>query len=102
MNPAMNPVGIAITVEDPSWTAALPEAEALVERMALAALAMGGTLWAVQARLEPWLTAHGLFERLAGLVLLGLAGFLVYALLALALGLVRRSDLGRLRRRKAD
>ncbi len=39
MNPAMNPVGIAITVEDPSWTAALPEAEALVERMALAALA---------------------------------------------------------------
>ena len=39
MNPAMNPVAIAVTVEDPSWTAALPEAEALVERMALAALA---------------------------------------------------------------
>nr|WP_211104983.1 murein biosynthesis integral membrane protein MurJ [Azospirillum formosense] len=69
-------------------------------RMAIAALAMGGTLWLVQTQLSSWLTAHGLFERLGGLVLLGLAGLLVYAVLAVALGLLRRSDLGRLRRRR--
>lgn len=34
----MNPTTIAISVEDESWTVALPEAEAIVERMALAAL----------------------------------------------------------------
>lgn len=34
----MNPTTIAITVEDESWTQAVPEAETLVERMALAAL----------------------------------------------------------------
>ncbi|MNW17628.1 hypothetical protein D3C71_2168770 [compost metagenome] len=68
--------------------------------MAIAALAMGGTLWLVQTQLSPWLTAHGLFERLGGLVLLGLAGLLVYAVLAVALGLLRRSDLGRFRRRR--
>ena len=69
-------------------------------RMALAAVAMGVALWAAQERLSPWLTAHGLFERLGGLVLLGAAGMLVYAVMALLLGLVRRSDLGRLRRRR--
>lgn len=35
----MNPTTIAIAVEDPSWTAALPEVEAVAERMAVAALA---------------------------------------------------------------
>nr|WP_211114223.1 murein biosynthesis integral membrane protein MurJ [Azospirillum rugosum] len=69
-------------------------------RMALAAVAMGVALWAAQERLSPWLTVHGLFERLAGLVLLGAAGMLVYAVMALLLGLVRRSDLGRIRRRR--
>ncbi|WP_244439392.1 polysaccharide biosynthesis C-terminal domain-containing protein [Azospirillum baldaniorum] len=69
-------------------------------RMAIAALAMGGTLWLVQTQLSSWLTAHSLFERLGGLVLLGLAGLLVYAVLAVALGLLRRSDLGRFRRRR--
>lgn len=37
----MNPTTIAIAVEDESWTQAVPDAEALVERMALAALAGG-------------------------------------------------------------
>lgn len=37
----MNPTTIAIAVEDESWTAALPDAETLVERMALAALEGG-------------------------------------------------------------
>lgn len=37
----MNPTTIAIAVEDESWTSALPDAETLVERMALAALEDG-------------------------------------------------------------
>ena len=47
------------------------------------------------------LAASGLFERLTALVLLGAIGLLVYAIAAVALGLVRRSDLSRLRRRRA-
>lgn len=34
----MNPTTIALSIEDESWTAAVPDAEALIERMALAAL----------------------------------------------------------------
>lgn len=68
-------------------------------RMAVAALAMGAAMWAAQAPLAPWLGAHALFERLGGLVLLGAAGFAVYGLLTVALGLLRPSDLRRLRRR---
>jgi len=45
-----------------------------IPRMALATLAMGGTLWLVQERLSPWLTSNALLERLGGLVLLGVAG----------------------------
>lgn len=69
-------------------------------RMAAAAAAMGGTLWLVQERLSVWLTAATLPERLGGLVLLGLAGLAVYGIAAVALGLLRRSDLARLRRRR--
>ncbi|RJF84092.1 murein biosynthesis integral membrane protein MurJ [Azospirillum cavernae] len=70
-------------------------------RMALAAGAMGGALWLAQERLSPWLTANGLFERMAALILLCLVGLLVYGVAAAALGLVRPSDLSRLRRRRA-
>ena len=69
-------------------------------RMAAAGAAMGAALWLAQERLSPWLTAAGLFERLAALVLLGAVGLLVYAVAAVALGLVRWSDLSRLRRRR--
>jgi putative peptidoglycan lipid II flippase len=62
---------------------------------------MGGALWLAQERLSPWLTANGLFERMAALLLLCLAGLLVYGAAAAALGLVRPSDLSRLRRRRA-
>lgn len=68
-------------------------------RMALAAGAMGGALWLAQDRLSPWLTAHGLFERMVALTLLCVVGLLVYGAAAAALGLVRPSDLSRLRRR---
>lgn len=70
-------------------------------RMALAAAAMAGALWLAAARLAPWLDSLHAVERLGGLSLLALAGLAVYGVAALALGLVRRSDLGRLRRRRA-
>ncbi|ALG73487.1 multidrug transporter MurJ [Azospirillum thiophilum] len=70
-------------------------------RMALAAAAMAGALWLAAARLAPWLDSLHAVERLGGLSLLALAGLAVYGVAALVLGLVRRSDLGRLRRRRA-
>lgn len=70
-------------------------------RMAAAAALMGGALWLAQDALSPWLTASTLVERLAALVLLGGVGLAVYGAAALALGLLRRSDLNRLRRRRS-
>lgn len=71
-----------------------------VPRMILAAGALAGTLWLVDRLLSPWLGASSLIERLGSLALLALAGMAVYGLLAVLLGLVRRSDLANLRRRK--
>ncbi len=70
-------------------------------RMALAAAAMAGALWLAAARLAPWLDSLHAVERLGGLSLLALVGLAVYGVATLVLGLVRRSDLGRLRRRRA-
>ncbi|WP_207458468.1 murein biosynthesis integral membrane protein MurJ [Azospirillum sp. SYSU D00513] len=68
-------------------------------RMAVAAAGMGAVLWLAQTQLAPWLTANGLFERVVALALLVAAGGLAYGLLAIGLGLLRRADLARLRRR---
>ncbi|MBP2300488.1 murein biosynthesis integral membrane protein MurJ [Azospirillum picis] len=70
-------------------------------RMALAAAAMAAALWLAGERLSPWLGAAGIVERLGGLVVLAAVGLGVYAAAAALLGLVRRSDLARLRRRRA-
>ena len=70
-------------------------------RMAIAAAAMAGALWLATERLDPWRGAMGVVERLGGLVVLAVVGLAVYAVAAVLLGLVRRSDLSRLRRRRA-
>lgn len=68
-------------------------------RMALAAAGMAVILWALRSPLAPWLHGGALWERVGALALLCGAGLAAYGALAFALGLVRRSDLGRLLRR---
>jgi putative peptidoglycan lipid II flippase len=69
-------------------------------RLLLAALAMGGALWAVQDRLMPYV--HGSWlVRGAMLAVLVTAGALVYGLATLALGAFTKDDLKLLRRRSA-
>jgi len=70
-------------------------------RMAVATVALGMALWLGQTALSPWLGAADLPLRVAGLALLVLLGVIVYGTLAVVLGMLRRSDLGRLRRRRA-
>jgi putative peptidoglycan lipid II flippase len=109
-------VGLAVATSVSAWINAgllvwllmrrglfAPDARLLrnLPRMAMAAVGMGVVLWLAQTQLAPWLSANGLFERVVALVLLVVAGGLAYAVLALMLGLVRRSDLARLRRRRA-
>ena len=109
-------VGLAVATSVSAWINAgllvwllmrrglfAPDARLLrnLPRMAMAAVGMGVVLWLAQTQLAPWLSANDLFERVVALVLLVVAGGLAYAVLALMLGLVRRSDLARLRRRRA-
>ncbi|WP_448187431.1 murein biosynthesis integral membrane protein MurJ [Azospirillum sp. sgz301742] len=70
-------------------------------RMALATAALALALWGGQERLAPWLGAVDLPLRVSGLGLLVVLGIAVYGVMAVVLGLLRRSDLGRLRRRRA-
>ena len=67
-------------------------------RLALAALAMGGVLWLLQAPLMPYVQA-GWATRFAALSVLVGVGTLVYALATLALGAFSLADLKTLRRR---
>jgi len=61
-------------------------------RLALAALAMGAVLWAVQDRLTPWL--HDTWTiRIGALAALVTAGCLVYGAATLLLGAFTRADL---------
>ena len=69
-------------------------------RLALAALAMGAVLWAVQDRLLPYL--HGTWlVRFIALGLLVSAGALVYGVATFVLGAFTRDDLQFLRRKRA-
>ncbi|WP_029007612.1 murein biosynthesis integral membrane protein MurJ [Azospirillum halopraeferens] len=68
-------------------------------RMAAAAVLLGAGLRGLQEVLAPWLFAGDLVSRVGGLALLVLAGAAGYGGLAVLLGLLRRSDLTRLRRR---
>jgi putative peptidoglycan lipid II flippase len=69
-------------------------------RLALAALAMGGVLWAAQGYLMPYV--HGTWlVRLAALSLLVSSGALVYGLATIVLGAFSRDDLQFLRRKRA-
>jgi len=78
---------------DARLTRALP-------RMAVATAVLGLALWIGQERLSPWLSAVDLPLRVAGLALLVGLGIVVYGVAAVALGLLRRSDLGHFRRRR--
>ncbi|MBU3992048.1 MAG: murein biosynthesis integral membrane protein MurJ [Alphaproteobacteria bacterium] len=70
-----------------------------VPRLALAALAMGGVLWATQGQLMPWL--HGTWPvRFAALAALVSAGMLVYGAAAIVLGAFSRNDISLLLRRR--
>ncbi|MEP6868142.1 MAG: murein biosynthesis integral membrane protein MurJ [Novosphingobium sp.] len=70
-------------------------------RLALAALAMGGVLWAAQGYLMPYV--HGTWlVRLATLSLLVSSGALVYGLATIVLGAFSRDDLQFLRRKRAN
>ncbi len=69
-------------------------------RMVVATVALAVALWFGQAALSPWLGAVDLSLRIAGLGLLMVLGLVVYTVLAAILGMVRVSDIGRLRRRK--
>jgi putative peptidoglycan lipid II flippase len=61
-------------------------------RLALAALAMGGVLWATQDRLMPYV--HGTWTvRFAALAILVVAGALVYGVATIVLGAFTRDDL---------
>jgi putative peptidoglycan lipid II flippase len=70
-----------------------------VPRLALAALAMGGVLWATQSQLMPYVHGTWLVRFVALAVLVG-AGALVYGLATLALGAFTRADLATFFRRK--
>ena len=70
-------------------------------RLVLAALAMGGVLWAVQDRLEPYVHATWAVRVLA-LGLLVFAGAVVYGALTFVLGAFTRDDLRFLRRKRVS
>jgi putative peptidoglycan lipid II flippase len=68
-------------------------------RLALAALAMGGVLWATQSLLTPYV--HGTWPvRFAALAVLVSAGMVVYGLATVVLGAFSRGDIALLLRRR--
>lgn len=69
-------------------------------RAALATLAMVAALWGVGDGLHGWLSGADLVLRVGGIAALCGSGLAVYAAAAVMLGLVRRSDLQRLLRRR--
>jgi putative peptidoglycan lipid II flippase len=70
-----------------------------IPRLALAAIVMGGTLYATESLLDPWLTGPMLHRYLALTALVG-AGCALYGLACFATGAYRLSDLRALLRRR--
>jgi putative peptidoglycan lipid II flippase len=110
-------VGIALATTAAGWVNALTllallirrrhfsldqRARRTLPRVAIAALAMGAVLTLLRIAFAPRLATGPLMLRVAALAALIGVGFAAFALFALALGVVRRSDLrGRLRRQPA-
>ncbi|HAF43164.1 MAG TPA: murein biosynthesis integral membrane protein MurJ [Sphingobium sp.] len=70
-----------------------------IPRLALAALIMGGALWAGEGLLDPWLTG-AMLQRYVALALLVGAGVTLYGLASFITGAYRLSDIKALMRRK--
>ncbi len=70
-----------------------------IPRLALAALIMGGALWAGEGLLDPWLTG-AMIQRYVALTLLVGAGVALYGLASFVTGAYRLSDLKALLRRR--
>ena len=72
-------------------------------RIALATVIMGAVLWMVAAALQPWFAPlSGTAVRLGALAMLVGAGFLVYVIAIVALGVIDRRQLRDLLRRNAS
>jgi putative peptidoglycan lipid II flippase len=69
-------------------------------RLALAALVMGGALWAGEGLLDPWLTG-AMLQRYVALAALVGAGVALYGLASVVTGAYRLSDIRALLRRKS-
>ena len=72
-----------------------------IPRLALAALIMGGALWAGEELLDPWLTG-AMLQRYVALALLVGAGVALYGLASFVTGAYRLSDIKALMRRKSS
>ncbi|MDV5823629.1 murein biosynthesis integral membrane protein MurJ [Sphingobium naphthae] len=72
-----------------------------IPRLALAALIMGGALWAGEGLLDPWLTG-AMLQRYVALALLVGAGVALYGLASFVTGAYRLSDIKALMRRKSS
>ena len=70
-----------------------------VVRMALASAIMGGALWWLMGRIDPWFTGT-IGEKTLGILAILAVGIPVYALAAAALGVLNRDTVKRLMRRQ--